>query len=146
VLNLELQSEMKDNEYIENTAPKTEGKQKMERKSTSGSTAKTSTFNQILNGDFLTKDFMLNNLNYIFFLFLLLLILVAKGYYVKQVIDETNEVQIELDQNTSDFIEAKTSIEAITERNLLVYKLQQRELIESQKATKVIRLKKEKSE
>ena len=137
---------MKDNEYIENIAPETEGRQKTERKSTSGSTAKTSTFNQILNGDFLTKDFMLNNLNYIFFLFLLLLILVAKGYYVKQVIDETNEVQIELDQNTSDFIEAKTSIEAITERNLLVYKLQQRELIESQKATKVIRLKKEKSE
>ena len=65
---------------------------------------------------------------------------------MKQVIDETNEVQIELDQNTSDFIEAKTSIEAITERNLLVYKLQQRELKESQKAIKVIRLKKEKSE
>jgi hypothetical protein len=137
---------MKDNEYIENAAPESEGKQKTDRKSTSGSTAKTSAFNQILNGDFLTKDFMLNNLNYIFFLFLLLLILVAKGYYVKQVIDETNEVQIELDQNTSDFIEAKTSIEAITERNLLVYKLQQRELKESQKAIKVIRLKKEKSE
>ncbi len=146
VLNLELLLEMKDNEYIENTAPESEIRQEGANKSSSTGKTKTSAFNQILNGEFLTKDFVLNNLNYIFFLFLLLMLLVAKGYYVKQVIDETNESQIELDQNTADYIEAKTTIEAITERNLLVGKLQQRQLIESQKATKVIRLKKEKSE
>ena len=146
MLNLELLLEMKDNEYIENKAPESEIRQEGANKASSTGKTKTSAFNQILNGEFLTKDFVLNNLNYIFFLFLLLMLLVAKGYYVKQVIDETNESQIELDQNTADYIEAKTTIEAITERKLLVGKLQQRQLIESQKATKVIRLKKEKSE
>ncbi len=147
MLNLELLCEMKDNEYIENNAsPEREERKTSAKKAPSNSKAKNSAFNQILNGEFLTKDFVLNNLNYIFFIFLLLMLLVAKGYYVKQVIDETNETQIQLDQNTADYIEAKTTIEAITERNLLVFKLQKRELMESQKATKVIRLKKEKSE
>jgi len=147
VLNLELPLEMKDNEYIENGPQDDSGmKKESAKKAPSNGKVKTSAFNQILNGEFLTKDFVLNNLNYIFFIFLLLMLLVAKGYYVKQVIDETNETQIQLDQNTADYIEAKTTIEAITERNLLVFMLQKRELMESQKATKVIRLKKEKSE
>lgn len=137
---------MKDNEYIEKSAANVEDNSSREKKTPSSGKAKTGAFNQILNGEFLTKDFVLDNLNYIFFIFLLLLLLVAKGYYVKQVIEEANEAQIQLDQNTADFIEAKTTIESITERNLLVFKLQKRELKESQKATKVIRIKKEKSE
>lgn len=137
---------MKDNEYIEKSAAKVEDNSSREKKTPSNGKVKTGAFNQILNGEFLTKDFVLDNLNYIFFIFLLLLLLVAKGYYVKQVIEEANEAQIQLDQNTADFIEAKTTIESITERNLLVFKLQKRELKESQKATKVIRIKKEKSE
>lgn len=137
---------MKDNEYIEKSAANVEDNSSREKKTPSSGKVKTGAFNQILNGEFLTKDFVLDNLNYIFFIFLLLLLLVAKGYYVKQVIEEANEAQIQLDQNTADFIEAKTTIESITERNLLVFKLQKRELKESQKATKVIRIKKEKSE
>ncbi len=137
---------MKDNEYIEKSAANVEDNSSREKKTPSSGNVKTGAFNQILNGEFLTKDFVLDNLNYIFFIFLLLLLLVAKGYYVKQVIEEANEAQIQLDQNTADFIEAKTTIESITERNLLVFKLQKRELKESQKATKVIRIKKEKSE
>ena len=146
MLNLELLLEMKDNEYIENEASIKEARNPAPKKTASANKEKMSAFNQILNGEFLTKDFVLNNLNYIFFIFLLLMLLVSKGYYVKQVIDEANEAQIQLDQNTADYIEAKTAVEAMTERNLLVLKLQERELFESQKATKIIRLKKEKSE
>ena len=43
---------------------------------------------QILNGEFLTKSFVLNNLPYIFFIILLLIVFVAKGYYVKQLNDD----------------------------------------------------------
>lgn len=146
MLNLELLLEMKDNEYIENEVPIKEARNPAPKKTASSNKEKMSAFNQILNGEFLTKDFVLNNLNYIFFIFLLLMLLVSKGYYVKQVIDEANEAQIQLDQNTADYIEAKTAVEAMTERNLLVLKLQERELFESQKATKVIRIKKDKSE
>ena len=97
---------------------------------------------QILNGEFLTKSFVLNNLPYIFFILLLLIVFVAKGYYVKQISDEIKINEIELNQNAAEYIEAKTKLEEETKRYKLVEKLQERELKESLNATKVIRIKK----
>ncbi len=97
---------------------------------------------QILNGEFLTKSFVLNNLPYIFFIILLLIVFVAKGYYVKQLNDEIKINEIELNQNAAEFIESKTKLEEETKRYKLVEKLQERELKESMNATKVIRIKK----
>ncbi len=99
-----------------------------------------SSLTQILNGEFLTKSFVLNNLSYIFFILFLLIIFVAKGYYVKQLNDDIRSRQIEIDQNTADYIEFKTKFEEETRRYKLVEKLKERELKESQNATKVIRL------
>jgi len=132
---------MSDNEYIEKQdAPET-NKGTASKKTTSKK-VKASAFSQILNGEFLTRDFVLDNLNYIFFIFLLLILLVSKGYYGKQVLTDINENQQLLDQNTAEYIEAKTDLEFLTRRFKLVEKLQKRNLVESQKATKIIRLKK----
>ena len=97
---------------------------------------------QILNGEFLTKSFVLNNLPYIFFILLLLIVFVAKGYYVKQLSDEIKINETELNQNAAEYIEAKTKLEGETKRYKLVENLQERELKESLNATKVIRIKK----
>ena len=97
---------------------------------------------QILNGEFLTKSFVLNNLPYIFFILLLLIVFVAKGYYVKQLSDEIKINETELNQNAAEYIEAKTKLEEETKRYKLVEKLKERELKESLNATKVIRIKK----
>ena len=102
----------------------------------------TNALTQILNGEFLTKSFVLNNLPYIFFILLLLIVFVAKGYYVKQINDEIKINETELNQNAADYIEAKTKLEEETKRYKLVEKLQERELKESLNATKVIRIKK----
>jgi len=93
----------------------------------------------ILNGDFLTKDFVLNNLAYILFLFLLLFVLVAKGYYGKSLVKNVQETRIELDQNTSDYIETKTLFEERTRRYKMVERLKEKELIESENAIQVIK-------
>jgi len=103
---------------------------------------KTNAFIQILNGEFLTKEFFLNNLNYIFFIMALLLVIVSKGYYGKQLIDDTNKTQRELDQKAAEYIEAKSRLEFVTRRYKLVEKLKSRDLQESQNTKKVIRLKK----
>ena len=95
---------------------------------------------QILNGEFLTKSFVLNNLPYIFFSLFLLILFVAKGYYVKQIKDEIRATQIQIDQNSADFLEVKTAFEIETRRQKLVEKLNERGLKESLNATKVIRL------
>jgi len=103
----------------------------------------TNALTQILNGEFLTKSFVLNNLPYIFFIILLLIVFVAKGYYVKQLNDEIKINEAELNQNAADFIEAKTKLEEETKRYKLLEKLEDRQLKESLNATKVIRIKKQ---
>ena len=107
---------------------------------------KASAFSQILNGDFLTKEFVLNNLNYIFFLIALLLLIIAKGYYGKQISTDIDNTQKEYDQNAAEYIEVKSKLETVTRRYKLVERLQKRELKETKNATKVIRLKKKKDE
>ena len=97
---------------------------------------------QILNGEFLTKEFFLSNLGYIFFIMGLLLVIVSKGYYGKQLIDDTNKTQRELDQKAAEYIEAKSRLEFVTRRYKLVERLKSRDLQESQNTKKVIRLKK----
>lgn len=97
---------------------------------------------QILNGEFLNKEFFLSNLGYIFFIMGLLLIIVSKGYYGKQLIDESNKTQRDLDQKAAEYIEAKSHLEFVTRRYKLVQKLKSRDLQESQNTKKVIRLKK----
>ena len=107
---------------------------------------KASAFSQILNGDFLTKEFVLNNLNYIFFLIALLLLIIAKGYYGKQISTDIDNAQREYDQNAAEYIESKSKLETVTRRYKLVERLEKRELKETKNATKVIRLKKKKDE
>ncbi len=107
---------------------------------------KTSALSQILNGDFLTKEFVLNNLNYIFFLIVLLLLIIAKGYFGKQISKDIDNAQRDYDQNAAEYIEAKSKLETATRRYKLVERLEKRELKETKNATKVIRLKKNKNE
>jgi hypothetical protein len=109
-------------------------RQKMEKKQ--------SAFVQILNGDFLTKEFMLGNLSFIFFVMFLLLLTVSKGYYGKKLSDDVNRTQLELNELTSDHFEAKTRLEEETQRVKLVDELAPRGLKETVNPTKVIRIKK----
>jgi len=107
-----------------------------------GQGKKASALTQILNGEFLTKSFVLNNLPYVFFILFLLMVFVAKGYYVKQLNDDIKMNQTELNQNAADFIDQKTELEDETKRYKLLERLKERGLKESLNATKVIRVKK----
>lgn len=135
---------MHEDEYIVGgKSPKAEKPKPAQREKR---TAKASAFTQILNGDFLTKEFVLNNLNYIFFIMFLLILLVAKGYYGKQFNKDLDNAQRELDQNAAEYIEAKARLELRTRRYKLAEKLETREIKETKNATKVIRLKRKDNE
>ena len=103
--------------------------------------SKANAFAQILNGEFLTKSFVLDNLNYIFFIMLLLLVLISKGYYGKQLTKDTDAAQRNLDQHSAEFIEARARLELVTRRFKMAERLESRELKETKNATKVIRIK-----
>jgi len=98
---------------------------------------------QILNGDFLNKEFVLNNLSYMFYILFLLLLLIGKGYYGKQLAKDAEKAQDELNELSADYLEVKAKLEEETRREKLIEKLGNKGLIETINPTKVIRIKKE---
>ena len=137
---------MADNEYIDKEVAEEAAKkvaQKEKKTKSKPKNAKPNAFTQILNGDFLTREFVLNNLNFIFFIIFLLLLIVGKGYYGKQLSKDVDTTQKELDEMTADYIESKAKLEETTRRYRLVEKLGPKGLKETENKTKVIRLKKE---
>lgn len=136
---------MADNEYIDKEkleAERIKAEKKGKKVDTKPKNSKPNAFTQILNGEFLTREFVLNNLSYIFFIILLLLLIVGKGYYGKQLSKDVDTAQKELDEMTADYIEAKARMEEETRRFKLVEKLGPSGLKETVNPTKVIRLKK----
>jgi hypothetical protein len=125
------------------TEAKAAKKASRKRKSSAAKRKRPNAFVQILNGDFLTREFITNNLGFIFFLIFLLLLIVAKGYYGKELTREVNTTQSELDEVTSDYFESKARLEEETRRIRLVEQLESQGLKETLNPTKVIRIKKE---
>jgi hypothetical protein len=137
---------MMDNEYIDKDTVHEEQKKqepKKAKKKVAGKKKRPNALIQILNGDFLTKEFVLNNLNFIFFIIFLLLILVGKGYYGKQLSKDADKAQIELNELSANYIETKAKLEEETRRYKLIDKLGPKGLNETVNPTKVIRIKKE---
>lgn len=139
-----------ENEFIdraqldEKEAAETKKKKERVAKKKRAAAKKPNTIVQILNGDFFTREFVVNNLGFIFFVMLLLLLIVGKGYYGKQLLKDVSETQQELDELTSDYFEAKARLEEETRRTRLVEELSSRGLKETVNPTKVIRMKKKK--
>jgi hypothetical protein len=137
---------MMDNEYIDKDTVHEEQKKqepKKAKKKVAGKKKRPNALIQILNGDFLTKEFVLNNLNFIFFIIFLLLILVGKGYYGKQLSKDADKAQIELNELSANYIETKAKLEEETRRYKLIDKLSLKGLNETVNPTKVIRIRKE---
>ncbi|MBM3430194.1 MAG: hypothetical protein FJX99_04325 [Bacteroidetes bacterium] len=138
---------MTDNDYIVYNLPEDkENAKKAEKKnnapkSVNKNPKKVNAFTQILNGDFLTKEFFLNNLSFLFFLMFLLILLIAKGYYGKEVGKDIVKAQRDLDQSAAEYVELKSKLETETRRISLVEKLDSTGLKETKNATKVIRVK-----
>jgi cell division protein FtsB len=97
---------------------------------------------QIINGEILTKDAVLNNLGFFFFSIFLLILIVAKGYYGKQLIQDIDTSLKKIDATSAEYVEAKAKLEEKTKRIELVKALEPLGLKETTKPAKVIRVKK----
>jgi cell division protein FtsL len=136
------------NEYVDKSqldelkagATAEENKKKAKKSRSKTKSKRPSAFIQILNGDFLSREFILNNLGFILFIFLLLLLMVGQGYYGKQLTSEVNKSQKELDELTGDYFDAKARLEENTQRSKLIEQLEDTGLKETVNPTKVIRV------
>lgn len=131
------------NEFIHKEEAAEKEKAREQKAKKAEKRAKPGVFVQILNGEFLAKDFVLNNLPFIFFIIFLLIMLVAKGYYGKQLTSDIDTSQKELDATTAEYVEAKAKLEEDTRRSELVRQLGPGGLKETKDPAKVIRIKKE---
>ncbi len=135
---------MQENEYIdkERAEEVKKSQEPKKKKKATDKKVRPNAFVQILNGEFLTKEFVLNNLNFIFFVIFLLLLLVGKGYYGKQLSKDADKSQTELNDLQANYVEAKAKLEEETRRYKLIEKLEKKGLHETVNPTKVIRIKK----
>lgn len=131
------------NEFIDKDEAAEKEKIKSKQAKKAEKRAKPNAFVQILNGEFLAKDFVLNNLAFVFFLVFMMIMLVAKGYYGKQLTKDIDTAQKQLDASSAEYVEAKAKLEEETKRSELVDKLGPRGLKETTNPAKVIRVKKE---
>jgi cell division protein FtsL len=131
------------NEFIDKDEAAEKEKIKSKQAKKAEKRAKPNAFVQILNGEFLAKDFVLNNLAFVFFLVFMMIMLVAKGYYGKQLTKDIDTAQKKLDASSAEYVEAKAKLEEETKRSELVDKLGPRGLKETTNPAKVIRVKKE---
>lgn len=132
---------MSENEFIDAFEEKEQPKKKKAAK-TKKSVGNSGRFLiSLVSGDILTKEFVLNNLSYIFYVIFLLVLLVGKGYYGKQLTKNVDQSQKELNEILGDYVAKKARLEEETRRIQLVEELTPYGLKETVNPTKVIRLK-----
>jgi len=147
-----MENELRDKEELEALKEAAEKKEKKSKSYKAGADGKKkpervsrpNLLVQVLNGEILTRDFVVNNLTFIFFILLLLLLMVSKGYYGKQLQKDINDRQEELDAQTAEYIENKARLEELTTRYRLKRVLEKKGLKESVNPVKVIRIKDDK--
>src|SRR5690554_1933580 len=132
---------MKGNNFISEKQKEAASKKKKERRERNSKKQSQSVM-QIMNGDFLTKDFVMNNMNYIFFVIFLMVLIVSKGYYVNQLANDIAREEIEVEDITADYVETKAKLEELTQRGQMVKRLEPLGLREAINPTKVIKVKK----
>lgn len=132
-----------NNEYIDSEKLAAEEAKLKKQPKRSPKKGKPNPFIQILNGDFFAKEFVINNLGFVFFVIFLLILLVSKGYYGKQLSKDIDTTQKELDATTAEYVESKAKLEEETRRIELVKELEPIGLKETTTPVKVIRIKKE---
>ncbi|PWH85872.1 FtsL-like putative cell division protein [Brumimicrobium oceani] len=136
---------MKGNNYISDKQEKAKTKKKKKKSGRFAAASKkqSQSLVQIMNGDFLTKDFVMNNLNYIFFIIFLMILMVSKGYYVNQLANDIAKEEKAVGDITADYVETKAKLEELTRRTQMIEKLKPLGLRETINPTKVIRIKEE---
>ena len=132
---------MKENNYIsEDQKESKKTKKKRSRRFFKSGGKQSKTMVQIMNGEFLTKRFFMNNLTYIFFVIFLLILIVTKGYYVSHLSNDISDTETEVENITADYVETKAALEELTRRTELIELLSPLGLRETVNPTKVIRL------
>jgi len=110
--------------------------EKKERRSTAR------TFVQIMNGEILTKDTVLNNLPFTFFIGFLFIVMIAWGYYAETVTKREIQLEKDLGELNSEFFTLTADYNMQRGRRQIANRLEHTGVKESQTSPKKIRVRK----
>lgn len=112
----------------EKTKTKKSGRKK---KSTDDRISESRTLNQLMNGDFLTKKYVVDNFPFIAFVGFLIVMLIAKGYYVQGLNNNIEKTKIELGEINAQKVTFGSELHLKKRRKNMLEKLESKGLKES---------------
>lgn len=129
------------NTYSDKESVQAQAQTKQSKKKKDVSKGKALSFiRQLINGDVLTRTFIVNNLPFLFFLSGLLVLLISKGYYSRQLSNQIEKNQKEIGEINSKLVSGKVRFNDLTDRVNMTEKLEERQLSESESGIRVIRV------
>lgn len=84
------------NEVAANEKPRKKRVSRKKKKSADDRISESRTLNQLMNGDFLTKKYVLDHFPFLAFVGFLIVLLIAKGYYVQSLNNNIEKTKVEL--------------------------------------------------
>lgn len=129
------------NTYSDKESVQAQAQTKQSKKKKDVSKGKALSFiRQLINGDVLTRTFIVNNLPFLFFLSGLLVLLISKGYYSRQLSNQIEKNQKEIGEINSKLVSGKVRFNDLTDRVNMTDKLEEKQLSESESGIRVIRV------
>ncbi len=92
---------------------------------------KNSLWVQVLNGNILAKDVMLNQMPYFFYLAFLAVIYIGYGYYGEKTIRELDKVDKQLKEIKSEYTTTSTKLEVLRQQSAVALEIEKMGLEES---------------
>ena len=131
-------------EIEEREAKKAKKKKRFRRRSKKAETSRNNgrLLVQIMNGDFLSKDWFINHLPFTFYIGFLLVVLISWGYYGETTTKKSVRLQNELSELNSEYFTLSSEYIAKRGRQEIKQKLDGTGLIESRVSPKKIRVRK----
>lgn len=101
------------------------------KKSADDRISESRTLNQLMNGDFLTKKYVVDNFPFFAFVGFLIVMLIAKGYYVQELNNNIEKTKIELGEINAQKVTYGSELHLKKRRKNMLEKLGPRGLKES---------------
>lgn len=94
---------LKEKQAAEEKKQAKKRKPRVKKEASAASKARGRTIVQIMNGEFLSKDWFVNNLPFTFFVGFLLVVIIGWGYYTETIIKDEVNLKTELSELESEF-------------------------------------------
>lgn len=112
-------------------AKRSNKKVRSKRRSADERISESKALNQLMNGDFMTKKYVVDNFPFIAFIGFLIVLIIAKGYYMQSLNNNIEKTKIELGEINAQKVTFGSELHLKKRRKYMLEKLEEKGLKES---------------